>query len=1218
MDMRMFSLLAVVSVLFSAHNGFAYYPQPYFSDQNAQYNTVTESYATPHIAWAKPYLDGRPRVLILAPRWGMRETVELMERMDMDAMVFAVDSKDALGANGVWEGFSYNSRIQKYETLLQEKWDAIILAGFGINILPAIPEISYLLNKVHDEGTGLLVMPEMRVGLIAAAITHHDPAIRDMILKPIPVDEIPALRNIGKEKLLYATPYGKGRIANIRLGGGNHGCFTADAGDPVDFEYCLALVIRTVQWVTGKEPLTEPSQVAWDTSFTSLSGGKLHFTVDPFSGKGMVPSISILRPGEQTLSAAVIQPDTTITGVNGLYTFSFPALPEGKYFFNIHLGTGAYRSTWYSGAFTVKSDAGIDSLVTGKECYARDGMVEGQVFLREGTPKGSMIELRLVDGYGRLMWRNSLSIKATDSVIKYNIPLKNILHNALTIYADLTVNGKLVSSKKREVFTPARGQNDFLFVMWDYGAPYKDRVTQLLSERLHDDFQIDVIDAGVQIDMMRAFMRANVRPLPYIDRYIYNNVDLTGTAPIRNPSLSDPQYRAAVHDNLRKGASVARDFSPIGYTLGDENNLDDAFSYLRGVDVDFHPASQDSFRVWLKGKYGTLEQVNAVWKTAFTSWADVSPVRQADALRSGQYARWIDHREFMEYSFAEMHRFGAESIRESDPGARVGFDGTNVQNSYHGYNFYQLFSQNGVQNIYDQPEQREFLRSFSKKDALTGIWLGSYWAYRSEAQQRRYPWMMLLHGMTSCWYWTMFGTTGSGDAMTALAPDLTPAFHFEWTLDEIREIKAGIGKLIMNCERENDGIAVHYSPASVHASSLDNTMSFTPFAQASFMTLLEDAGFQYDAVAVQQIEGGVLESGKYKVLVLPCSQVITPKEEKAIRAFVEKGGLLIADVRPGFYGNYGNPGDKGVLDDLFGIGRAPGGRMEPADLAVSGAIGSGPERFFLPKRALDGAINLTDGKALAVANGVPGIIVNHRGKGCAILFNFDLTDYWGTQPIPLVYPLPPQGALRERGDVEGLWTLVRSCMHVVGIEPRITVETGSGELKATETMLFSEGGARYLGVLRSHETENTDPRTAQIKLPAVYHIYNARTGAYCGYTDRVTETVYSERALLFSLLPYRVQGLTVKTPVKIARGAELPLSLALTTEGGKPGLHVFHIEVRDPQGNIKPCYSMNLTAHEGKAETKIPFALNDMAGQWTVTARDAATGCRAETVVTLY
>ncbi len=189
---------------------------------------------------------------------------------------------------------------------------------------------------------------------------------------------------------------------------------------------------------------------------------------------------------------------------------------------------------------------------------------------------------------------------------------------------------------------------------------------------------------------------------------------------------------------------------------------------------------------------------------------------------------------------------------------------------------------------------------------------------------------------------------------------------------------------------------------------------------------------------------------------------------------------------------------------------------------------------------------------------------------------------------------------------------VRSGFRLAGVEPGIILETGAGEIKATETMFFSSGKNRYVGILRSHHTEDAAPHETTIRLPAKYNVYNARTGVYFGETDQIPAIISPARALLYSLLPYRVNTLEIKTPVTVARGEHLPVSLTVKTTGDTPGLHVIHIVFRDPRGNEKPCYTMNLIAPEGKARATIPMALNDTTGSWTIVAKDAATGKSSE------
>ena len=478
---RIILIIVAVSVPLSA--SYTYNPLPYFSDENEQYNTVTQSYVTPHLKWAKPYLGGRARVLIIAPRWSMRETVELMQRMDLDATVFAVASDKAIGyyyqeGREVWEGFNHRSRMNKLESLVEEDWDAVIYAGFSPR-----PCLGRVLERVKEEGMGLLVMPEAGSGSIGTILTHHDTAARDRIIRPVPVEDITVMKEVGRENILLVAEYGRGRIAHIKIGGGYRGCFTSDVSDPVDFEYCLALVIRTIMWATGMEQLVEIESAEWPKSFDASTPGSIRIAVDRMKLQGMTPRIDIIRKGESNLPEALVDEDIAVSETGAGYRFTLPILPEGQYFYNIHLCSEAAQATWYSGAFSVTSDVGIDSVTTERECFKRGEIVQGQVILRGKPATGSKVSLSLIDGFGRVMVRKNLVGASTQKILKFSLPLEDVLHNAMTIQAELTVDGKIISVKKCEIFAPARGQNDFKFVMWSYDAGRTDRVTQLLANR---------------------------------------------------------------------------------------------------------------------------------------------------------------------------------------------------------------------------------------------------------------------------------------------------------------------------------------------------------------------------------------------------------------------------------------------------------------------------------------------------------------------------------------------------------------------------------------------------------------------------------------------------------------------------------------------------------------------------------------------------------------
>ena len=188
---------------------------------------------------------------------------------------------------------------------------------------------------------------------------------------------------------------------------------------------------------------------------------------------------------------------------------------------------------------------------------------------------------------------------------------------------------------------------------------------------------------------------------------------------------------------------------------------------------------------------------------------------------------------------------------------------------------------------------------------------------------------------------------------------------------------------------------------------------------------------------------------------------------------------------------------------------------------------------------------------------------------------------------------------------------LRACFRQVEVAPQVALDTGSGQLKATEIAVFASGKNRYLGILRDHLVEDLDPRETQIMLPARRHVYDAREGTYFGETDRITAVISPARARVFSLLPYQVEQVELKVG-NIARGGRAPVSVKIRAAGGRPGEHVFHLRVRDPQGQERRYLRQNVPAPGGKGKTFIPIALNEPAGIWTVKARDAATGKVAE------
>ena len=79
----------------------------------------------------------------------------------------------------------------------------------------------------------------------------------------------------------------------------------------------------------------------------------------------------------------------------------------------------------------------------------------------------------------------------------------------------------------------------------------------------------------------------------------------------------------------------------------------------------------------------------------------------------------------------------------------------------------------------------------------------------------------------------------------------------------------------------------------------------------------------------------------------------------------------------------------------------------------------------------------------------------------------------------------------------------------------------------------------------------------------------------------------------------------------------MPVTAALRTAGGKPGLHVARVDVFDPNGVRHGEYGANLLSTTGEFRTAVDFALGDAPGPWRVQVCDVATGVADSATVQL-
>jgi hypothetical protein len=147
---------------------------------------------------------------------------------------------------------------------------------------------------------------------------------------------------------------------------------------------------------------------------------------------------------------------------------------------------------------------------------------------------------------------------------------------------------------------------------------------------------------------------------------------------------------------------------------------------------------------------------------------------------------------------------------------------------------------------------------------------------------------------------------------TLLNPDLTLSEQGKALAAAFGRIQSGIGRVFMNSTVREDGVAVHFSMASLRGAwitdgkiaaelgySVRTSMNFAELMKRrdGWVKELERQGVQFRFLATPQIESGALD--KYRVLILPYSIALSDREVREIERFMDRGGVVYGDEQTG-------------------------------------------------------------------------------------------------------------------------------------------------------------------------------------------------------------------------------------------------------------------------------------------------------------------------------
>jgi hypothetical protein len=427
-----------------------------------------------------------------------------------------------------------------------------------------------------------------------------------------------------------------------------------------------------------------------------------------------------------------------------------------------------------------------------------------------------------------------------------------------------------------------------------------------------------------------------------------------------------------------------------------------------------------------------------------------------------------------------------------------------------------------------------------------------------------------------------------------------------------RQLRAGVGKLLIGSERELAPIVVLYSypsqltsVASRYWSGWQGTEGLWDAAVESRLVLekmLLGSGVSFGYQTDTQIAGGTLRGAKLLIIPWHMGLALSNATVRAIERFVRDGGTLLAELPPAQADEHGKRLARGALDELFGVRSsqsAPRHSARDYGALVRGTDGLAPQGEWFVDEWYDARLQVTTGKAAGVhlADNAPAFVVKRTGRGQALLVN-------------MLFASLKVGQSTASGEQ---YALMRSVLSAAQVAPLAELTSRADpNPSCCEVNRFRGHDNQYYGVF-AHTQPSAQPLV--VRFADTRDTYDVRAGRYLG---RVQETELSLRAgdaVLLARLDYKLAGLQLIARPAV-RGEPVVVAVQLAASR-TPGRHIVHVQVTDPKGMARPLYTQNVVIRGGQGELSFLPALNEPAGDWRIEAREVVSGLSAQCSVRL-
>jgi hypothetical protein len=238
-----------------------------------------------------------------------------------------------------------------------------------------------------------------------------------------------------------------------------------------------------------------------------------------------------------------------------------------------------------------------------------------------------------------------------------------------------------------------------------------------------------------------------------------------------------------------------------------------------------------------------------------------------------------------------------------------------------------------------------------------------------------------------------------------------------------------------------------------------------------------------------------------------------------------------------------------------------------------------------------------NGSPLAEMLGPPGE-VRSAGNGRTLVMKEGISEYGYER-------------FREKGPA--IRAQVAGIMGSTGLVPVVTVAPdaeGKPRHPGLEIVTFQRGNGLVVGFLN----HSAAPYERRVATQTARHVHDLRARKCRGLRKEWDLKIGSGECKLYALLPEQVAQINPVVPKAATRGSEALISLSDKALSG----HIIAVAVTDPAGGERPEYASCVAVDgQGRAQTTMPFALNDPVGEWHIKIRDIAGGVAIDKALSL-